>query len=1162
MNSILEMPGFCWKPRLLESALFTRFATLLAGFVLLIALAATPNLSAQGITGTITGTVSDPSGAVIGGASVTVRQTATNEARSVVTSDAGTYTVTQLQPGAYTVKVEKAGFKVAEQKGITLVIDQVALINIQLTVGSQAESVEVTSTGPVIQTEDSSVGQVIDAQAIQNTPLNGRLSVMGLIALAPGMQGVGAQDQMATRGLTFAAGTGSRNAYGGLGVSFDGVINKEVTLQRGEPEIPSLDALSQFKVLSTGAPAEFNEPTQVIVVSSSGANAFHGELFEFNRSKGTSAKPYFNGSTRRPPYERNEYGGNFSGPIWIPNVYNGKDRSFFFFAYEGFHLTQSSPKSTQEPTTKMRSGDFSEFLDSSGNCAKGSAYTCIFNPATGTKFAGNVISSGLNPVSVALMNKLMPTPTASGTGTNTFENVPYTSQVERISLRADHRFNDNNSIRFTWLRAFYGPNATVGNDSLQGGNSGDGEHNSQFILGFTHTFSPTLVMDINGDFFHLPIYRTPQNVGTNWESIIPGLSTQLIEGAPQITISNIQSISESGSKDLEQVGQINGSITKVLARHTLKFGASYLYDNHWNMSAQSPQRGAYNFGGQYTKNAADTTDNTGIAFADFLLGLPTTTQQATPAFLPTRNISNQWAGYAQDDWKPIPKLTINAGIRYDLQWFEPGPYNQNALWSPSMSKVIVFGSSYPSSAIPQYLTLLQNNSLVTLSSSAGISNNPFAYLGRPDKNIAPRLGFAYQLMSNTVIRGAFGLYFNLLPASYMGEMFGNLPYTASLTYTNTTPYNAGTTFTMNAPFTGSGSAGGRPGVNAEHPLVTPYTEEYNLALEHQFGRGFDVRVGYVGQHNLKQNNYGGSGTYAPNLNFADPFDITKTAAAQAPYPLLGTIAYNLDPLFHSTMNSLQAGAHKQYSNGIAFGAEYQWTRVLGTENLEDPSGKNPQDSYGNIAGITPDVLQVSYSYGLPFGKGKLLASNAGQLANDIVGGWEISGVVDAQSGQPFSVAYNATTSSAYPGLVSGRANQLADPYKNGTVLHSDGSTCTPSAGASAPTRTKAQWFNPCAFEGPGYKTAGVYGATYGTSGYNMLRGPRFQDWDMNLKKNVPWGDHYNLQLRADSFNIFNHPNFATPNATISNSSAGTVTGISGTPTYEARTLEFAAKFNF
>ncbi len=1119
------------------------YSALFACLVLLLALVTQSSLSAQGITGTITGTVTDPTGAVIAGATVTVRQTETNALKTITTSEAGTYTVTQLQPGHYSVKVEKAGFKSNTQNAITLVIDQTAVINSQLTVGSQQEMVEVTSTGPIIQTEDSSVGQVIDAQAIQNTPLNGRLSVMGLIALAPGMQGVGAQDQMATRGLTFAAGTGSRNAYGGLGVSFDGVINKEVTLQRGEPEIPSLDALSQFKVLAAGAPAEFNEPTQVIVVSSSGTNAFHGELFEFNRSKGTSAKPYFNGSTVRPPYERNEYGGNLAGPIWIPKVYNGKDRSFFFFAYEGFHLTQSSPKSTQEPTVKMRSGDFSEFLDSSGNCPKGSSYFCIFNPATGTKFAGNIIPSGLNTVSLALMNKLMPTPTTSGTGTNTFENVPYTSDVERISLRADHRFNDSNSIRFTWLRAFYGPNVTVGSDSLQGGVSGDGEHNSQFILGYTHTFSPTLVMDINGDFFHLPIYRTPQNVATKWETIIPGLSTQLIEGAPQITITNINSISEQGSKDLEQVGQLNGSITKVLARHTLKFGASYLYDNHWNMSAQSPQRGAYNFGGQYTKNAADTADNTGIAFADFLLGLPTTTQQATPAFLPTRNISSQWAGYVQDDWKPVPKLTINAGIRYDLQWFAPGPYNQNALWVPSMSKVVVFGSSYPSAVIPQYQTLLTSNNLLTLSSSAGISSNPFSYLGRPSKNFAPRLGFAYQVARNTVLRGAFGIYFNLLPASYMGTAFGNLPFTASLTYTNTTPYNAASTFTMSNAFTGTGNAGGRPGVNAEHPLVTPYTEEYNLALEHEFGRGLDVRVGYVGQHNLKQNNASGSGTFAPNLNYADPFDITKTAAAQAPYPLLGTINYAVDPLFHSNMNSLQIGVHKQYSHGVAFGAEYQWTRVLGTENLEDPSGKYPQDSYGNVGGITPDVLQLSYSYALPFGKGKSLFPNPGPFANKVIGGWEISGVVDAQSGQPFSVSYTATPSSQYPGLVSGRANRV------------------PGAALYPSSKTKAKWFNPAAFTAP-TNAALVAGGAYGTSAYNMLYGPRFQDWDMNLKKNVPWGDHYNVQLRADAFNIFNHPNFNTPNANISNSNVGTVTGISGTPSYEARTMEFAVKFNF
>jgi hypothetical protein len=365
---------------------------------------------------------------------------------------------------------------------------------------------------------------------------------------------------------------------------------------------------------------------------------------------------------------------------------------------------------------------------------------------------------------------------------------------------------------------------------------------------------------------------------------------------------------------------------------------------------------------------------------------------------------------------------------------------------------------------------------------------------------------------------------------------------ASLSFTNVTPYNPATTFTMSSPFNGSGNAGGRPGANAMHPLVTPYTEEYNLALEHQFGGGLDVRVGYVGQHNLKQNNASGNGTFAPNLNFADPFDITKSAAAQAPFPLLGTINYAVDPLFHSIMNSLQVGVHKQYSRGIAFGAEYQWTRVLGTENLEDPSGKYPRDSYGNIGGITPNVLQLNYSYALPMGKGKWFFPNAGPFANKVVGGWEISGVVDAQSGQPFSVSYSAPTN-PNPGTVSGRANVV------------------PGASLYPAKKTRTLWFNPSAFTAPKDANGNV-GGVYGTSGYDMLYGPRFQSWDMNLKKNVAWGDHYNVQLRADAFNIFNHPNFTTPNANISNSNVGTVTGISGTPSYEARTMEFAVKFNF
>ena len=1104
---------------------------------------------AQGITGSITGTVTDSTGAVIPAATVTITEEETNAIHTVTTSAAGTYNVTLLPPGHYDVKVEKSGFESHVQKGITLAIDQTVEIDAQLTVGSQQQSVEVTGLGPEIQTEDSSVGQVIDRQAIQNTPLNGRLSVMGLIALSPGVQGVGAQDQLAVRGMTFAVGTGSRNAYGGLGSTLDGVTNAEVTLQRAEPEVPSLDALSEFKVLTTGAPAEFNQPAQVIVATASGTNQYHGELLEYNRSKGTAAKTYFGGGKARPPYERNEYGGNFEGPIRFPG-YNGTDRSFFFVAWEGFRLSQSASVNSQQPTALERQGVFTEFSQP------------IINPATGTAFSGQTIPSGQqNSVSLQLLKLLYPNPTTSGTGTNTFELVPYTSSAKRFSLRLDHRISDKDQIRATFLEALYGPNPDVGADSLQGGFSGDGEHNTNVILGWTHTFSPTLLMDTDASYFHLPIYRTPQNVGTKWESIIPGLSPQLIEGAPQISITNITSVGEQGSKDLEQVIQANTSITKVLSKHTIKAGFGYLFDNHWNDSAVSPQRGSYTFNGQYTEGSQASSSGAPWAFADFLLGLPSSTGQGTPGNFITRNISSQWAMYVEDNWKPLPKLTVNAGIRYDLQWFEPGPYGEFSLYIPSLNKVVVFGNSYPSGAISSYVNTLTADGLMELSSAANLSSNPFSYLGRPNKDFAPRLGFDYQLFSNTVLRGAFGIYYNLLPASYMGNMFGTLPFEASESFTNSKTYSSA--FTMSDPFTATGNYSANPSVNAQHSAVTPYTEEYNLAIEHEFASGFDFRVGYVGQHNVKQNNYGGSGNTQPNLNLADPPVVGSTVQSTNLHQPFASIPYYMDPIFHSTMNSLQVGVHKRYAHGLAVGAEYQWTRVLGTENLEDPSGAYPADSYGPVGGITPQVLAVNYQYALPLGRGQMLFGNANDLVNRFIGGWQLSGISTFQTGQPFSVTYSASGSPV--GQVSGRANRVA-----GVPLY-------PSH------KSNAEWFNPAAFTAPpcynsvetgsstvscqavyqAGQTAGVTTyASYGNSAYDMLRGPGYQDWDMSLQKNITWHERYRLQLRADSFNVFNHPNFATPNASISNSNVGTITSTSGTPSYEARTMEFAAKFNF
>ena len=1147
MNSGFDMTLGSKHPMRFQAKAYTLCSSLFTILLLMLTMAIPRVSSAQGITGSITGTVTDQTGAAVTGATVTALEAGTNGIHTVTTSDIGSYTISNLPPGQYTVTVSKGNFKNFKQTNITLQINQIVPVNAQLTVGATGETIEVTGAPPVLQTEDSSVGQVIDSEAIQSAPLNGRLSLMGLIAQTPGIQGVGAQDQLATRGETFAAGTGSRNTYGSLGSTLDGVTNTEITLQRAEPEVPSLDAISQFKVISTGSPAEFGQPTQVIVVSASGTNKFHGELLEYNRSKGTQAKYYFSPGPR-PAYERNEYGGNFAGPIVIPHLYNGKDRSFFFAAYEGFRLQQSASLSSTQPTAAMRSGNFAGFAP-------------IINPATGLAFANNQITN-INSVSQALMTKLIPCANVTTfTAGNCNELVSYTQASDRLSVHIDQKLGPKDQIRGTFMHANYGPNPTVGTDSLQGGRSGDGEKNTNIILGWTHTISPSMVLDSNGSFFHLPQYRAPQNVGTQWESIIPGLAPQPIEGAPHLKFSDrITGTGESGSHDLEQAGQINTSLTKILSKHTLKAGFSFLYDNHWNVSANPPEHGLFNFTGQYS----------GEAFADFLLGYPGLTQQGTPSGVITRNISNQWAGYLQDDWKPMRKLTVNIGVRYDLQWFFPGPYNDAALWVPSVGKVVVFGSSYTGTTIPIIpydQQLLSNAGLLTLSSTANIPNNPFAFLGRPDKNIAPRFGFAYEVVPNTVLRGAYGIYFNLLPASYVGQMWasssGGTPFIDNEAFTNS--LSGATAFTMSNPFSGTGAYGGNTSVNAEHSLETPYTEQYNLALEHQFKGQVTVRVGYVGQHNLKQNNFDGNGNFAPYLNLSSPIDPTQplTASVNSPIPLLGQITYLFDPIFHTIMNSLQVGIHKQYSHGLGFGVEYQWSSVLGTESIQDFSGKYPNDSKGPIAGMTPQVLQVNYSYELPIGKGKTLFGDAGPVANTILGGWQLSGLVNVQTGQPFNPTFDPGVSAvdyssapALPGATGLSSLEYYDyaPRPNRVA----GVPLYPS------NKSINNWFNPAAFACPlatDPSNGKPYCAGNGTSGYDLLRGPAFQDWDMSLQKNTKW-EHYNVQLRMDAFNVFNHANFGLPSADITAPGANVINSTSGQPAYEPRTIEFGAKFNF
>lgn len=1071
-------------------------------FMLLVA----PSSFGQGLTGTIGGTVTDESGAAVSGATVAIRQLDTNAVRTATTSGIGSYTVTQLAPGGYSVEVSKGGFKVFRADDITLAIDQVAQINARLAVGSDQQTVTVTSEAPVIQTETSSVGLVVDSATIQNTPLNGHVSILGLINLTPGVQDVAAQDQVPVRGVTLAFGTNQRNSYGDVGNTFDGVTNMEIELQRAQGEVPSLDAVAEFKVIDQGAPAEFNQPNQIIVASASGGNKLHGEGFEFNRSRGTAGKAWFNGphaaAPARAPYQRNEYGGNLSGPIYIPHLYSGRDRSFFFASYEGFHLTQSASISSTQPTAAERTGDFSCFLPG-GSCLPN---VTLKNPQTGLPFPGNIINVPLNQVDLQLQNLLIPPSTVQTTGVNTQELIPHTTDVSRFNLRLDHKISDHDQIRATWLRALYGPFADVGTSSRAGGVALDGEHNSIFVLGWTHTFSPTLLLDSYVSYMHMPLYRSGQNYKTDFSSIIPGLGPVLLQAAPTISITNITGISEGGSKNLEQTYQGNTALTKIFSQHTVKAGFSYLYNTSWQ---DSSGHGSFSFTGTYTGNA----------YADFLLGYPASTGNATPEDYIVRWNSSQYGMYIQDDWKILHNLTFNYGIRYDLQRFHDNPYGTESLFVPSVGKVVVFANSYPAVSNPLYIPD------TVLAPTVGLPSSMYAYLGQADTNIAPRLGFAYQIRPKTVLRGAAGEYFNLLPSSYLGTGFSSVPFVNSVNYTNTTPTP---TITMNAPFAGSAAVGANPSVIAQHKTVSPYTEQYNLAVEQELPGSIALRIGYVGQRTIHQNNHGGPGNTEPDINYAPPGNTSEQS--RRPYKPFSSITENFDPIYHSTGNSLQVGLHKRFSHGFLINTEYQWIRVLGVENHENPT--NIGDSYGNISNITPQTLEVSYQYELPFAQSKMLFGHANGITNTIISGWQLGGVTSFQTGQPFSVTYTAPGSQVYGAI--GRANHV------------------PSAALYPANKTRAEWFNPAAFTAPP-----AY--TFGTSGYDMLWGPHYQNWDMNLEKNIAFGERYKLQLRGEVFNIANHPNFSVPSASVSNPSS---IGVISSVVNENRTIEFATKFRF
>jgi len=1051
----------------------------------------TTQLLAQEVTASISGTVTDPSGEVIPGVTVEVTNPETGARSTATTGSRGEYTLPLLRPGRYQLTISQPGFRTYQRSNIVLEVNQKANIDVRLEIGQTTERVEVTAEAAPISTEATDVAKVVDNTSIQRIPLNGRLNINGLLALAPGIQNAGAQDQVPYYGLNPSAG-GAYN-YAGVGITLDGMAHSILNIERGMTEYPPPDAIQELKVITSGAGAEFGKPNQIVVVTKGGTNELHGGVLEFNRNRVMAAKNFFATQLPKPPYNRNEFGANLSGPVIIPHLYNGKNRTFFLGDYEGFRLVQATTSSTQVASAAMRQGNFSGLAP-------------ITDPLTGAPFPGNVIpSTRLNPVTQRL-GQLYPIPNMpgtgpAGTGVNLVENISTNQAVDRGSIRVDERISDKTQVAFSFLTQNLGPNPLAGSVSTFGGMAGIGEVLRKPILSLTHTFSPSIISESRVGYQHLRIYRIPQNQNLGTTSIIPGLPFQAVDGAPQITINNIVNMSEAGSRDLDQSISFNQSLTIVRGAHTLKIGGTYLFGTHWNLAAQAPQRGAYTFTGRYS----------GIAFADFALGYPATTQNPSPSSLVTKGVGSRYEAYIQDTWKITQKLTATLGLRYDLQWLRPDAQNYGSLFIPNLGKVAVFADSMPAAAIPGAL----NAYPVVLSKSIGLPVSEIDYIGQDTNNFAPRIGIAYKLNNKTVLRSAIGLYYNVLPVS-VPISINNLPFVVVGTYEQ--PAGSVPSFTMSNPFPGTGSVPANPSPYGLNRTVTPYSLQFNGTLEREVWRGVGLRASFVGQRNIKQ-----FGT--PNIN--QPLPQPGAVQPLRPYQPFAGINLNNTNMFQNTLNQLQGGVEKRYSAGLLLTAQYSYTRLLGTESYQSPINWN--DSRGNIGGYRRHVLVSSFVYDLPFGSGKMLFTDARGFANGFASGWQISGVISGMSGAPFSPSF--TTSVV--GSVGGRPN---------VVL---GQSLYPAQ------RTLTQYFNPAAFAvPPNY--------TFGNAGYNQLWGPGQQNWDLSLVKNTSIHEKLTLQLRIDAFSVFNHPTFGNPASDITNTgSVGRITSAGGN-----RTVLIGAKLFF
>lgn len=1049
---------------------------------------------------TISGTVTDASGAVVPGAAIKVTETQTGVSRSTVSDNGGLYLLNALRPTSYTLTVTAPAFRQFAQSGITLSADQSANIQIRLEVGSAADTVTVEAAAAQVDTTTSTIRQVVDSARMVELPLNGR-NAATLTTLVAGA--VTSPNQNADQGATKtfpAAVTVSTNGSRQNWVSYllDGVPNVDI-LDGVNMPFPAPDGLQEFSVQTSNYSAEFGQSAGGVVniVTKSGANALHGDMFGYLRNAVFNARNFF--AAQRDQLKRGQFGASIGGPVI-------HDKLFFFAQYQGTHIRNlQGGLSSFVPTDANRNGDFSSLLTINPNNPQGKVIA-LKDPLTGQPFAGNIIPvSRFDVASLGVMKVL---PQAAGNGLS-FYTKPIVQTFDEVLGRADYSISakDRLAVRFFWDRYIGKPVYTP--NQILSYTSGSTTPAQNVVVQNIHIFSPTRLNDLRLGFSRENISRAPApDVPSVTDFGVTNITQGFAKGVEGVAATGYFSFGDyTKARFPRQTMSINNDLRWVVGRHSIAFGGMYERDR-FDQDNNFTRNGSFTFSG----------DSTGAGLADFVLGKLRTFTQGGGQFAHNRLMLA--GAYFQDSFRLSNRLTLNYGLRWEpaLPWHDV--LNKAEVFHPDLYAKGVHSTLYPL-APPGMLFV-------------GDPGVPDDGVKGDWNNWAPRLGFAYDVFGDgkTSVRGGAGIFYQSRANGFANNRFsGVLPFSPQVTLTTPQGPFSNPFLGITDPFkTWSGTP------NASTPfqtpvlgytwdpgnkLVPPTSDNWNLAIEHQFHGDVLLRVAYVGMHgsHLNENIQLNPAAYIPGSTLStDQRRIFQGFASLQE----GTHQVN------SRYNSLQVSAQKRLSHGFTILANYTLSKATDNMALRTDAtslGANgsmvlpwyfPNSDYFEHGPTDMDrrhVFVASYVWRLPE------LGQANRWVRGVVGNWEVSGIVSAQSGGPLTI--EAGKDQSLTGIGYDRAVLVAaDAPVYG------GSAC----GSTAPC---VNYVNPAAFTLPAT-------GSFGNVGKGMLRGPNLFNWDMGIHKGFMVTERWQVQFRAEFFNATNRVNLLAPTAAVNSAGFGSI----------------------